>query len=252
VGDVPGETVRLTRRPLLAGDVLRRLPDPATAADVLAQEADILALRPREREALRWALVGRLAPEDMAALRPLFGRPEPPPDPWPPADAASLVRAARRIAEACGWRPPAPWPRAVLRGLSGCLVALPEPERRRAAGVLAGACGWPSADAVLDWALRDAGADPEGMGHGGGDAALAAYEGLPAGVRRMLASARPRRQRAGAVAAVRAGMAPAAVAAVLAAAGMEPADADGVARWAARRADARVRMRAAQGVGHRA
>ncbi len=64
--------------------------------------------------------------------------------------------------------------------------------------------------------------------------ALAAFRALPADIRKLLASARPKRRAAGAKAAVQAGCSPEVVAAVLIAGGMPQADALSLARWAAR------------------
>ena len=237
-------TLRLPRRPPLAGDVLRRLPVPTTAADVLHLEADILSLPPRERDALRFALVGRLDPEDMAALRPLFGRPAPAPDPWPPADAAALIRATRRIAEALGWRPGAdtpPLPHQALRGVSGPLMRLPRAERESAARILAGLCDWTTGADLLEWAAHDTGIaldepnEPATRDAGAGDeeaesAAAEAFRALPEEAQRDLADPSPQARWRGAKAAVRAGMPLGALALILKEAGER--DPEGMVRRA--------------------
>lgn len=125
------------------------------------------------------------------------------------AVAAGMVQAGYTDAEAVATLCAAPWVVAGRRDPAGHMAA--EVRRARPKGAV------PCAPAA-----------PED--------ALPANRALPAEVRRLLASARPERRRAGAVRAVAAGMAPSAVAAVLVAAGMDPADAAGLARWACRQA----------------
>jgi len=225
---------RLPGRRLTAGDVLRKLPAKPTAADVAALEGDILRLPGTEREALRHTLAGRVLPEDMITLRGLFGRPTPPTSVrswWPPASAADLMVAGRAMARLFGWNYDGPWPRQVVQQLAEQLLALEPAERWRAAGLLTGTCGLPDAKAVL--ALAERADDPPGTDDEG---ALEAYQGLNKEIRRLLVSDNPRRQAAGAVRAAEAGMSPAALEAVLQAAGASPADAKSLAAWAVRQA----------------
>lgn len=93
-----------------------------------------------------------------------------------------------------------------------------------AAGMRAHPERWLPADVARLAARRLRPATPE--------EALPAYRALPADVRRALGAHHPKRRAAGAVAAVRAGCPPRAVAAVLVAAGVERADAVALARWA--------------------
>ena len=230
--------LRLPRRQLLAGDVLRALPDPATLGDVMDHETEILALAPAERVRLRAALCRRVPdPEAWVTIVEQVFEPGRPvrQEPWPPTDAAALIRAARRIAESLGWRPGGeapPMPHAVLRGLSGVLMRLEPAERRSAAGLLAGLCDWPSGEDLLAWAAADAGAAAEGTepDEEAQTAAAAAFGALPEPTRRDLAADDPRARWRGAKAAVQAGMPPAALALILKEAGER--DPEGMVRRA--------------------
>ena len=132
---MPGRRVKLPRRRPLAGDVLRSIlagRSEATAAEVLAHEGDILCLRPREREALRWALVGHVHPEDMAALRGLWGTAH------PPATAGSRRQAVALASEADAEDAYDALPSAVRHAL-----ASDNPRTRRRGAVEAVRCGLP-------------------------------------------------------------------------------------------------------------
>jgi len=140
---------------LTANDILRRLPDPMGAADVLAMDADVLSLSGTEREALWQALLGRFVPEELLVLRPLFGRPEPSPESWwPPRNAADVMRAGRAMARELGWNYNGVWPKAVVEGLAPHLLGLAPKERHKAAGLLAGVCGLQESRIVFAMAGR--------------------------------------------------------------------------------------------------
>ncbi len=138
----------------LAGLLLRRLlraadGRPLNVGDVLGAQIEVMCLPGRELRRLRSALVGLLAPADMAVLRWLL-RPED--VAWvdaPPACAGALVAEARQLAVLIGWvRNGSPMPRAAVRMVLRDLGHLAPAERAAAAHSLEQLTDWP-ADEIL-------------------------------------------------------------------------------------------------------